>query len=70
MATDGCIPTTTVAASRMRAMAAVFASMRPMNESTTSSEEMSISTPFARCFTICAVRSSCNVIAVRSSMST
>ena len=47
MATAGCMPTTTVSASKTRAMAAMFASIRPMKESTISSEEISISTPLA-----------------------
>jgi hypothetical protein len=54
----------------MRAIAAMFASMRPMNESTISSEEMSINTPRARLATMRSVRSSCRVIASRSCMST
>ena len=45
IATAGRMPTTTVRASSTRAMAAMLASMRPMNESTISSAEMSISTP-------------------------
>ena len=48
IATAGCMPTTTVCASSTRAIAAMLASMRPMKESTTSSAEMSISTPRAR----------------------
>ena len=47
IATDGCIPTTTVSASSTRDIAAMLPSMRPMNESTISSDEMSISTPLA-----------------------
>ena len=49
MATAGRMPTTTVSASSTRAMAAMLPSMRPMNESTISSAEMSISTPRAPC---------------------
>ena len=52
MATAGRMPTTTVCASRMRDIAAMLPSMRPMNESTISSAEMSISTPAARVATI------------------
>ena len=47
MATAGRMPTTTVRASRMRDMRDRLAIMRPMNESTISSAEMSISTPLA-----------------------
>src|SRR6185312_7042555 len=70
IATDGCIPTTTVCASSTRAIAEMFAIMRPMNESTTSSAEMSIRTPRERSFEIFAVRSSCSVRASWSCMST
>ena len=45
-------------ASRTLAIAAMFASIRPMNESTISSAEMSIRTPRARVAQILAVRSS------------
>ena len=45
IATAGRMPTTTVSASSTRDICAMFASIRPMNESTTSSDEMSISTP-------------------------
>src|SRR5262245_51924034 len=51
-------------------MAAMFASMRPMKESTISRAEMSISTPRARVSAMRAVRSSCSVMARRSCMST
>ena len=47
IATAGCMPTTTVCASSTRAIAAMLPSIRPMNESTISSDEMSISTPRA-----------------------
>ena len=47
IATAGRMPTTTVSASSTRDIAAMLASMRPMNESTISSAEMSISTPRA-----------------------
>ena len=47
MATAGCIPTTTVSASSMRAIAAMVLSIRPIKESTISSPEISISTPRA-----------------------
>ena len=47
IATAGRMPTTTVSASSTRDIAAMFPSMRPMNESTISSAEMSISTPRA-----------------------
>src|SRR2546421_3261059 len=70
MATAGRMPTTTVAASSTLDMAAMLASMRPMNESTISSDEMSISTPRARLLTIWLVRSSCRVSASLSCMST
>ena len=50
IATAGCMPTTTVVASRTRAMPEMLASMRPTNESTISSAEMSISTPLAPVF--------------------
>jgi hypothetical protein len=63
MATAGCIPTTTVCASRMRAMPAMLEIIRPMNESTISSDEMSSNTPRALCFVIADVRSSCSVSA-------
>src|SRR4030095_615512 len=66
MATAGCMPTTTVSASSTRDMAAMLPIMRPMNESTTSSEEMSMSTPREWCLTIWFVRSSCRVMATRS----
>ena len=52
MATAGRIPTTTVCASSMRDMAAILPSMRPMNESTISSDEISTSTPRAPVSTI------------------
>jgi hypothetical protein len=70
IATDGRMPTTTVLASRTRAMPAMYASVRPMNESTTSSALMSIRTPRARVSDTRVVRSSCSVIASRSCMST
>src|SRR5262245_11789844 len=70
IATAGRIPTTTVRASSTLAMAAMFASMRPMKESTISSAEMSIRTPRARVSAMRAVRSSWRVIARRSCMST
>ena len=47
IATAGRMPTTTVSASSTRDMAAMLPSIRPMNESTISSAEMSISTPRA-----------------------
>ena len=58
MATAGRMPTTTVWASRMRAIAAMLPIIRPMNESTISRAEMSMRTPCARCWTIRSVRSS------------
>src|SRR3569833_2068278 len=64
------MPTSTVRASSTLAMAAVLLIMRPMNESTMSRAEMSISTPLARSLTMRAVRSSCSVIASRSCIST
>ena len=48
IATAGRMPTTTVSASRMRDMLAMFPRARPMKESTISRAEMSISTPRAR----------------------
>src|ERR1700728_130231 len=51
-------------------MAAMLLIMRPMKESTTSSEEMSMSTPRARAATIRLVRASCNCIASWSCIST
>jgi hypothetical protein len=45
IATAGCIPTTTVAASSHRAMLAILLSIRAMKESTISMAEMSIRTP-------------------------
>ena len=54
IATAGRMPTTTVSASRMRDIAAILSSMRPMKLSTISSAEMSISTPRASCATILA----------------
>ena len=47
IATEGCMPTTTVSASSRRAMPAMLPSIRPMKESTISSAEMSIRTPCA-----------------------
>src|SRR5690242_19798133 len=70
MATAGCMPTTTVSASRTRAILAMFPSARPMNESTISSAEMSISTPRARCWTICWVSSSWSPMTSLSCIST
>src|SRR5690348_5445353 len=70
IATAGCMPTTTVTASSTRAIPAMLASMRPMNESTTSSELMSISTPRAPVREIRSVRSSWRVSASWSCMST
>src|SRR5262249_29205683 len=70
IATAGRIPTTTVRASSTLAMAAMFASMRPMKESTISSAEMSIRTPRARVSAMRAVRSSWGGSARRSCMST
>ena len=46
IATAGCIPTSTVLASRMRAIPDTSDIIRPMKESTISSAEMSMSTPF------------------------
>src|SRR5580704_286915 len=70
MATAGRMPTTTVTASSTRDMAAMLLSMRPMNESTISSAEMSIMTPRARSATIRLVSSSWSSIANRSCIST
>src|SRR3954447_16486253 len=70
IATTGRIPTTTVSASSTLAMPAMSDSMRPMKESTSSSEEMSISTPRAPVSAIRWARSSCSAIAIRSCMST
>src|SRR5215471_9605335 len=70
MATAGRIPTTTVSASSTRDIAAILPSIRPMNESTISSDEMSINTPRARVLAIPSVKSSCSVRARRSCMST
>src|SRR5271165_628132 len=70
MATAGCIPTTTVCASKTRAIAEVLASIRPIKESTMSSEEMSMSTPLALTLAILFVRSSCSAEANWSCMST
>src|ERR1700749_1077970 len=70
MATAGCMPTTTGVASRTLARPEMLASMRPTNESTISSAEMSISTPFAPVFSICADRSSCSASATWSCRST
>src|ERR1051326_5833115 len=70
MATAGCIPTTTVSASRTRDMAAMFPSILPMKESTISKLEISISTPRASVSLIIFVRSSCRANARRSCMST
>src|SRR4029079_10369752 len=47
MATAGRMPTTMVRASRIVDIADMLAIMRPMNESTTSSAEMSMRTPLA-----------------------
>ena len=63
MATAGRMPTTTVRASRMRVIRERLAIMRPMNESTISSAEMSMSTPLAPIRCTAVVRSSCSVIA-------
>src|SRR5499425_1346349 len=70
MATAGRMPTTTVSASSTRAIAAMVPSMRPMKESTTSRAEMSMRTARARALTMRSARSSCNVMARRSCMST
>jgi hypothetical protein len=70
MATAGRMPVTTVSASSTLAMAAMFAIMRPMNESTMSSAEMSIRTPAAPVERIWVMRSSCSARASRSCMST
>jgi hypothetical protein len=70
MATAGCIPTSTVRASRIRAIPAMLAIIRPMKLSTTSTAEMSISTPWAPVFEIFSVRSSCRARASWSCMST
>src|SRR5947209_3227891 len=70
MATAGRIPTTTVSASSTRDMAAMLPSIRPINESTISRLEMSISTPWAPVSLMRLVRSSCRAIARRSCMST
>ena len=51
-------------------MLAMLAIIRPMNESTMSSAEMSISTPRAPVSLIRSVRSSCSAITRRSCMST
>jgi hypothetical protein len=61
MATAGRMPTTTVCASSTREMAEILAIMRPMNESTISSAEISISTPLAPRRSICVDKSSCKV---------
>ncbi len=57
MATAGRMPTTTVSASSTRDMPAMLPIMRPMNESTMSSAEMSIRTPRAsvRAIRLCEV---------------
>src|SRR6195952_2426266 len=70
IATAGCMPTTTVVASSTLAMPEMLASMRPTKESTISSAEMSISTPLAPVFSICADRSSCSARATWSCRST
>ncbi len=70
MATAGCIPTTTVRASMMRAIAAMSESTRPMKESTISSSEMSMSTPRAPVRSSSERMRSCKWMTVWSSMST
>src|SRR5580698_10572278 len=70
MATAGCMPTTTVSAPKTRDIAAMFASMRPMKESTISSEELSISTPAEPQSEMRCATSSCNCMASLSCMST
>ena len=58
IATEGCMPVTTVAAPSTLDIPAILPSMRPINESTISSEEMSIRTPLARVAAMRSVRSS------------
>jgi hypothetical protein len=58
IATDGCMPVTTVSAPNRRDIRAMFPSIRPMNESTISSDEMSINPPRACVAAIFDVRSS------------
>src|ERR1700722_14578747 len=70
MATAGRMPTSTVSASRIRDMAAICPNIRPIKESTTSSAEISISTPRACTLTMRSVRSSCRDMARRSCIST
>src|SRR6185312_6841424 len=64
------MPTTTVSASNTLAMAAMLLIIRPMKESTTSRDEMSMRTPRAFAATILAVRSSCSCMASWSCIST
>src|SRR2546423_4870293 len=69
MATAGCMPTTTVSASMIEAIAATSLSMRPVNESTISSSEISINRACAPVRSICSRARCCISITVRSSMS-
>ena len=70
MATDGCIPTSTVSASITRAICAMSPNIRAMKESTTSRAEISMRTPRARVTEMRLARSSCSAVASRSCMST
>src|SRR5688572_11734028 len=70
IATAGRMPTTTVCVSKILAIPAMLPSTLPMNESTTSSAEMSTISPRARVSAIRDMMSSCSVMASRSCMST
>src|SRR5689334_7134521 len=70
MATAGCMPTSMVSAPRIFPMLEISLTMRPMNESTISSVEMSISTPLVAFLTMEFDRSSCSLRAIWSCMST
>ncbi len=70
MATAGCMPTTITRASISRDRLAMSAIIRPMNESTMSSAEMSSNTPRAEVALMRSVRSSCKRMASLSCMST
>src|SRR5689334_15962753 len=69
MATAGCMPTRMVSAPRIFPMLEMSLTMRPMNESTISSVEMSMSTPRLAFLTMAFDRSSCSLSAIWSCMS-
>src|SRR3954470_16188220 len=70
IATAGCMPTSTVSASMIFDRPEMVPIMRPMNESTMSSAEISMRTPRAEVLLMRSDRSSCSVMASWSCMST